>query len=316
MKILNLFRPNSKSILNMYETIFYYSVPFFVLCIGATLLDFKQRYGLFEYNKRRFVKVFIPLIGWTVLLYLFKAYIMKNIQKIPINFFSLWNYFFSSKLYIIFNSLHEFLLTYMLIPLLAFVEDSNKIRIYTYFFFLLLITQSFIPYIISLFGDKIIWIYKLKIGYLIYIFGGYIIHQYTFSKLTKIIIYITGFFSFFIHLVSTNILTFKYNRIITTHKGYLNLPCIFYSCSLFLFITEYFLLITKFIDIKFINKVGSLTLGPFFMHLTIKETFEQFPKIKKIISFNLLLYSSVIFGISIILSLLLKKIPLLKMLVP
>ena len=40
---------------NMYETLFYYSVPFFVLCIGATLLDFKQRYGLFEYNKRRFV---------------------------------------------------------------------------------------------------------------------------------------------------------------------------------------------------------------------------------------------------------------------
>ena len=55
---------------NIYETFFYYSVPFFVLCIGATLLDFNERYGILVYNKRRFVKVFIPLIGWTLILYL------------------------------------------------------------------------------------------------------------------------------------------------------------------------------------------------------------------------------------------------------
>ena len=38
---------------NIYETAFYYSVPFFVLCIGVTLLDFNERYGLLEYNKKR-----------------------------------------------------------------------------------------------------------------------------------------------------------------------------------------------------------------------------------------------------------------------
>ena len=61
---------------NIYETLFYFSVPFFALCIGATLLNFKERYGLYEYNKRRFIKVFIPLIGWTIILYLYKVYIL------------------------------------------------------------------------------------------------------------------------------------------------------------------------------------------------------------------------------------------------
>ena len=46
---------------NFYQSLFYYPVPIFVLCIGATLLDFRERYGLFDYNKKRFVKVFIIL---------------------------------------------------------------------------------------------------------------------------------------------------------------------------------------------------------------------------------------------------------------
>jgi len=301
---------------NLYETIFYYSVPFFVLCIGATLLDFNERYGLLEYNKKRFIKVFIPLIGWTIILYIYKVYILKNIPKINLNIRDMWNYFFLSKIYIIFNSLHVFLLTYMLIPLLAYIEKSQKIRIYTYYFFLLLLTQVLIPYLINLFGNKIVWIYKLNVGYLIYIFAGYIIHYYTFSTISKIIIYISGIFSFFIHLIGTKILTLRYDKIIRLHKGYLNLPCVFYSCSLFLFIKEYYYLITKIINKKYIIKIGSLTLGPFFMHFTINETICKFTKLTKLISFNILFHSSVLFTICIIISSILKKIPLFKHLVP
>ena len=301
---------------NIYETIFYYSVPIFVLCIGATLLDFNERYGLLEYNKKRFVKVFIPLIGWTIILYLYKAYVLKNIPKISLNISEIWNYFFLSKIYVIFSSLHVFLLTYMLIPLLAYIEKSQKIRIYTYYFFLLLLTQVLIPYLINLFGNKIVWIYQLNVGYLIYIFAGYIIHYNTFSNLFKIIIYILGIVSFFTHLIGTKILTFRYNKIIRLHKGYLNLPGVFYSCSLFLFIKEYYYLITKIINKKYIIKIGSLTLGPFFMHLTLNETITKFPKLIKLINFNILFHSSVIFTVCIFISSIFKKIPLFKYLVP
>ena len=119
-------------IYNFYETFFYYSVPLFTLCIGATLLNFNERYGLLEYNKKRLIKVFIPLMGWTLILYLYKVYILKNISKIPFNFIEIWNYFFLSKINKIFNSLHIFLLTYMLIPLLAYIDKENKIKIYIF----------------------------------------------------------------------------------------------------------------------------------------------------------------------------------------
>ena len=49
---------------NIYETAFYYSVPFFVLCIGVTLLDFNERYGLLEYNKKRIIYKFNKYKYW------------------------------------------------------------------------------------------------------------------------------------------------------------------------------------------------------------------------------------------------------------
>ncbi len=301
---------------NIYDAIFYYAVPFFVLCIGATLLDFNERYGLLEYNKRRFIKVFLPLLGWTLILYLYKVYILKNIPKESLYFSSIWNYFFQSKLYSIYNSLHVFLLTYMLIPLLVYIEKNKRIRIYTYYFFLLLLTQGFIPYIIGLFGNKIVWIYNLKIGYLIYIFAGYIINNYSFSGKAKIIIYILGILSTIIQLYGTMILTLRYNRIILLYKGYLNLPSVLQSCSFFLFVKEYYYLITKLINKKYIYKLGSVTIGPFFMHFTVMETVSRFKNFEKLISFNLLFHSFFIFSICIIISLILKKIPLFKILVP
>ena len=53
------------------------------------------------------------------------------------------------------------------------------------------------------------------------------------------------------------------------------------------------------------------------MHITVKETISlKFPKFKQIIDFNLFFYSLVVFAICIILSFILKKIPLIKILVP
>lgn len=321
LHINNFWKCNFKNkkkwiIANLYESLFYYSVPFFVLCIGATLLNFNDRYGLIEYNKKRFIKVFIPLVGWTMILYLYKVYILKNIKEEIFDFISLYNYFFMSKLYHIFDSLHVFLTTYMLIPLVAYIEKSNKLKVYSYYFTVLLITQTAIPYFIHLFGDKIIFIYRVKIGYLIYIFAGYIIHYHNFSKSFKLIIYLLGTISFLIHLIGTHVLAFKYNKIIRLHKGYLNLPSVIYSCSLFLLIKDYSYIVIKILNRKYINKIGSLTLGPFFMHLALKETIEQFTVFKLLANLNILLFSLVIFLICVILSAIIRKIQVLKILVP
>ena len=203
---------------NLIETIFYFAVPVFVLCIGATLLDFNEKYSLKKYYYKRFEKVIIPLFCWSFIFYLLKE---KN-KKFGLTY--LWNIYYEHKIYGIYGSLHEFVKIYIQIPLISYIEKKNKIKIYTYGFMILMVCKTLVPYLINVLNLKIIWIYNFKFDYMIYIFAGYIIHNYKFKIIFKILIYFLGISGFFIHLFGTQVLTIKYQRIDVRHKGYQNLP--------------------------------------------------------------------------------------------
>ena len=85
---------------------------------------------------------------------------------------------------------------------------------------------------------------------------------------------------------------------------------------MFLFIKEYSYLIFKIINKKYINKLGSLTLGPFFLHWPVIDFFQKFPKL----IFNMNLFSFIggpfICIICFLITFLLKQIPIIKYLVP
>ena len=221
---------------NIIECVFYFAVPVFVLCIGATLLDFNEKYELKQYYYRRFIKVFLPLLFWNIILYYYRVYFLKNFKKQKLNFNVIWNLFFKNKVYRIFKSFHYFIIVYMIIPLIAYVDKSKKMKIYWYCFIMLILNQSLIPYLIDLIYPSLIWIYSIKSEYIIYIFPGYIIQNYKFSSLLKFIIYFLGFIGLLIHIYGTQILTLRNKKIIFLHKGYYNIPCLLYSCSIFLFI--------------------------------------------------------------------------------
>jgi len=304
---------------NLIEQSFYFAVPFFVLCIGATLLDFNEKYGLIEFYKRRIFKVVFPLIGWNILSYYYRVYFIKSMKKEKFNIFKLLNLYFKNEIYGLFYSFHIFIITYMIIPLLAYVEKNKKMMIYFYCFFTLLITNSLIPFLIDLlhaYKIYLFWPYKIDAGYIIYIFSGYIIQNYIFSTFEKILIYIIGLISFLIQLLGTQISSYRHNRTIEFHMGYLQLPTILYCTSFFLFIKENFSLISKKLNKKYINKIGSLTIGPFFLHWPLIEFFQKFPGLifrMKIFTFY---GGSFICIISFILTYILKKIPIVRYLVP
>jgi hypothetical protein len=198
----------------------------------------------------------------------------------------------------------------MIIPSIAYVEKSKKIKLYSYCFITLVITQSLIPYLINIFKPNLLWIYNFNPGYIIYIFPGYIIQNYKFHVILKLIIYILGFFGLFIHMYGTQILTIQYKKIILLHKGYFNIPYIIYSCSTFLFIKESSYYLLKIINRKYINKIGALTIGPFFIHLPIIDTIHKYFKVDRY-GLNYRLFGGIaICSISLIITFIMKKIPI------
>ena len=142
----------------------------FVLCIGATLLDFTEKYGLIKYWYRRFIKLVLPLISWNIILYFYSVYFLKNLPNERLTFDKIWDLYFLNKINSIFGSFRSFLLTYMIIPLLAYVDKTKKIKTYTYCFITLIITQSLIPYLINMFRPNLSWPYTFN-PYISFIFS-------------------------------------------------------------------------------------------------------------------------------------------------
>ena len=94
---------------NIITGFIYCAVPLFCLCIGATLLDYNERYSIKEYFKRRFKKVIIPLIGWNVIIYFYRIYILKDFKKRKLSFEYLYHLYFKSLLYPIANLYYIFI---------------------------------------------------------------------------------------------------------------------------------------------------------------------------------------------------------------
>ena len=301
---------------NIIESTFYFAVPFFALCIGVTLLDFNEKYGIIKYYYKRIIKVVIPLILWTYIVYFYKVYYIKNMKKVKLTFENLWNMYYQHRVIGIYQSFHSFIKLYMIIPFLAYIEKSNKIKIYTYGLILLLLFQTIFPYLIALFHLNLRWIYNIQYTYSHYLFAGYLIHNKKFSRAKRFILYILGISSLFLTIFATKYLTLKYKKIITLHKGYLNLPCILYSCALFLFIKENTYILLKYINKKYINYIGSLTIGPFFMHYPVIDFYSKNYSVNKYRLKYRLFDGSIIYIICLILTAFLKKIPILKYLVP
>ena len=293
------------------------AVPLFSLCIGATLLNFNERYNIIEYWKRRIKKVILPIIGWNMIYYFYRVYILNNFKEVQLNFISLYKVYFYNELYPIIGSLRIFLFGYMVIPLIAYIDKTNKIKIYSYCFITLLINQSLIPYLLIFDNNyKLLWPYNYNLGYIIYIFSGYIIQNSRFNKIIKLLIYISGIIGLLLRLIIAHYLTLKYKKVDKTQINYVNLPIVFYSCSLFLFIKENCVYLFKVINIKIINKIGSLSMGPFFLHYMIIWGLPRILNYSQF-SFNYRFFGA--FEISIIcfiITAIMKKIPLIKYLIP
>lgn len=304
------------------------AVPLFALCIGATLLNFNEKYGIKEYWKRRIIKVIIPIIGWNIFYYFYRVYILQNFPKIELNFINIYRLYFENKLYGIISSLRTFIFGYMIIPLIAFIDKSKKIKLYSYGLIFIIINQSTIPYLINICYNYtnllnysrnklyIKWPYNYNTGYLVYLFSGYIIQNKKFNCNFKLFLYAFGIFGLILRLKISKDLTLKNKKPDKTQINYLNLPIVLYSCSVFLFIKENSKYLFKLINPIYINKIGSLSLGPFFLHNLIITTLLYLFKFNRF-SFNFRFFGFILISMAcFLLTFIIKKIPIIKCLTP
>ena len=304
---------------NIIESIFYFAVPVFFMISGCTLIDYRNKYSTKIYFKKRINKTLIPFIIWSMLALLYMIFIQSNTSMLDGGVVAsvrhILGLFFNAQILNIYWFFLPLFSIYLCIPALSLIPENVRQKIFRYLLIATFIFNISIPFLFRLLKIAYNEENNLEIlmvgGYLFYALAGYYIDQYPIRKKFRYIIYILGILGLLVHMGGTWLASYYTGNINSTFKGYLNMPCVMYSVSIFV--------LFKYIDTsKFIDRLHRVTkffadssFGVYLMHWFIIDIFLR----NSTVDYRNIFYR-LFGGIGVFLTKLIHKIPVLERIVP
>lgn len=285
---------NNFLIINFYNIITRFCVPCFLMITGMFLLD--KDISIKTIYKKYILRIAIVYIIFSLIYSIFQHfYEGKNFFRIFImGYYHLWYLYLLIGLYIV-------------TPILRKIVKDKKIT--RYFLILCLIFTSIIPIInefMKLYEFKVALNYlniNITLGYVGYFIAGYYFSKY---EVNNKVFYCLGFLGFILNYYMYFILSYNSNLYTSI---FLMPGTVFESIAVFLFFNT-----LKIKENKVITYISSLTFGIYLVHVLVMKLiliyYPLFIYNYSIISIPIL--SILIFVISLLMSVTLNNIPLLK----
>ena len=304
---------------NVIECFFYFAVPIFFMITGITLLDYTDRYSTKEYFKKRISKVVLPYIAWSIIGLFFRLG-TKNLSVNNISYKWILDSFLSTEgiidLYWFFRPLF---CVYLTIPLFALISKEKKKKAADYILIVGFVINALIPFLKNTLWNDFSWPYSISAisGYLFWIWGGYRIYYYPPTRKGKVIIYLLSIIGLGMHIVGTYTLSMRTGSIQTLYKGYNNVPCILYSFGVFVLLRDIGIWLQKNEKIKkIILFLGKFTFPCYLIHWFLLRLNEHIIHIDTKNIVYRLLAPYVIYALIICITMCIRKIPIIKKILP
>ena len=204
---------------------------------GITLIDYNKRYSLEEYFKKRITKTVLPFLFWSLMGLVYKI-LMHQLNPGTLSVRAVLNGILNTSYVSIFWFFIPLFICYLSIPVFSAIQDKEKI--FPYVLTITIICNSLIPFLINVFHMKIHWNLNFSLGggYILYILLGYLLDKIHFTKKQQAVIYSLAIAGLLMHILGTYHLSMNAGKIISTYKGYLNIPCLLYSVGMYVLIKE------------------------------------------------------------------------------
>lgn len=304
---------------NIIESAMIFAVPIFFMITGATLLDYRDRYTTKKYAAKRIEKTVIPFLAWSLIGVLY----LNHIGVMPIEFSlaGVWNIFLNIinvnvlSIYWFFKALF---ITYICIPLFAAIPKELKVKIFSGFVGIAFVLNSLIPFLCNIFNIGYYNYLTVPVAteYLMYVLLGYILHNVDFTKTARILIYVLSVVGLLMQIIGTYTLSVNAGSIIQTFKGYYNVPCILYSVGVFVFFKQLGAKIKNEKIISILERFSSYTFAIYLLHWFVMNMITRHLNVNTFSMVYRLGAPVAIVSICIILTWLIRKIPVIKKLIP
>ena len=302
------------------DCIFYWAVPIFLMLSGATLMKYRERYDTKNFFKKRFLKVFIPLCFWSIIMLFWKIQIKQINYHEILNVNNFINIILNNKEESTYYFMFDILGIYLTMPLLSLLAKEEYKKTLWFTVLLYFIFNATLANILPIIGITYNNSLTVQVGgYVVYVILGYLLSNQDLTRKQKIFLYIGAITGLIYRYVTTFILSKESGQVIKTTWGYCSWHCIFLACSVFVCVKE--LKINEKIKnnskiVKILSEISSCSFGIYLIHLVIKYY--------ELNLFNWSIYSWYFrtFGvlstylISLSIVYILKRIPIVKKIVP
>jgi len=265
---------------NFLECLFYFAVPIFFMCSGATLMNYRERYNTKQFFVKRVKKTVVPYLIWSCISLLLGYFLYKTITyELITDFRWIISGFLNGgieSVYWFFIPLFAF---YLCIPLLSLIspnDEEKRKSVLKYIIIVGFIVNMCLPLLFNLLKINFSMNVFVVSGYVIYGLLGFYISKYNIEKRWRIVFYIVGILGFLIHFFGTWGLSYKIDMVDSTFKGYLNVPCFVYSMAIFLLFRNInFERLNKNFT-KIVKWVASATFGIYLIHMNLLKLLNHF----------------------------------------
>lgn len=269
--------------LNLWDSLFRFSVPIFVMISGALFLDPDRKITISHLFKKNIWRIFTAFIIWDIIYALFSYYYdgtskMATLEILIRGYDHLW-------------FLPMIIGLYLLVPLLR--EITKSIKLTKYFLILALIFSILLPTFFSFYYDlgnsikkpillqtvmkglsqlnKEIY-FNFTLWFVTYFIAGYYFNKINFKKNVRYIIYLLGILGIVGGFISTQYISLKLNQPFFVFYNYMSLPVALTSIALFTFFKEIDKKIDWAKDTTFKTiwlKFSELTFGIYLIHFIL-----------------------------------------------
>lgn len=299
----------------IFEVICFWAVPVFIMLSGATLLNYKERYSTKIFFKKRFSKVIIPWIIWSLIIYIINNKKISLIQFV--------RDFFYCKIEYVYWFFPLIIFLYCLIPFFSIFTERKEYRKILKAIVIFQFLFRGILYPICVIADieiPTIFSYFININpYIIFLILGYLLSTIDFTKKQRIAIYLLGIESILIRYFYTFYFSIKEGTLNRDLFDYSSGLSVLLAVAVFIFIknVDWKKLINKVnINPEIITKISSCSFGVYLIHMLVKD------ELTEILNLNVysiwyrtigavFLYIICVFIVNIV-----KKIPIIKNIMP
>lgn len=297
------------------EVFCYWAVPIFFMLSGATLMNYREKYNTSEFFKKRFSRTVVPFLVWSVV-----NVFIKHIDVTGWGLQTWLNNIFLTQIENVYWFFIPLFAMYLAMPVLNILTDEKHRSILWYMVGVAFVTQAFLPVVFSQVGLSFngALSFPLTGSYIIFVLLGYLLSTETLKKEHRYIIYAVGLLSGIFRYISTYLLSTSAGIIDKTFFGYAQFHSVFLSVAVFIFFKE--INWSKIFDTekksKLLSTVSACSFGIYLIHMIIY----RFLAFEVGINSNCwqwrLLAPFLIYFIGLANTLIMKRIPLIKKMVP